>query len=351
MAFLSVPNVRIAGVSACVPMKEERCSDLSLLSEEECESFTSTTGVVARRIASTQICSSDLCFSAAQKLISDLEWNRNEIGCLIFVTQTPDYKIPSTSPLLQSKLMLPEACLTLDISLGCSGYVYGLSVIASIMSHGGVKKGLLLVGDTVSKTCSIQDKSTYPLFGDAGSATALEFTNDYSPILFNLNSDGSGSDVIKIEDGGSRNEMTPESFVYKDLSGGIWRNNLQLSLDGMDVFTFGISKAPLCVQELVDFYNIDIEGVDYLTLHQANMFMNERIRKKLKIAKEKVPSSIRNFGNTSCATIPLTMVTELGSQLRKEKLNHLICGFGVGLSWGSAFFETNKICCPALVEL
>ncbi|MDD4515958.1 ketoacyl-ACP synthase III [Massilibacteroides sp.] len=352
MAFLSIPNVRIAGISACVPKRIEQCSDLPILSKEESLNFINTTGVVSRRVADENMCSSDLCYYAAEKMILDLGWSRDSIDCLIFVTQTPDYIIPSTSPLLQTMLNLSETCLTLDISLGCSGYVYALNVISSLISHGSIKRGLLLAGDTILKTCSPNDKSTYPLFGDAGSATAIEFIeNDDSKLLFNLKSDGKGSDVIRIREGGFRNKATVDSFIMSSCSENILRNKLQLELDGMDVFTFGISKAPRCVQELLDFYDISIDSIDYFTFHQANLFMNERIRKKMKIPAEKTPNSIRDFGNTSCATIPLTMVTELRKQLLCRDLTHLICGFGVGLSWGSACFQTKNICCPDLIEI
>ena len=363
MAFLSIPNVRVSGISACVPSQEEPCSSLSLFDDEESFLFSKTTGVVSRRVAPRNICSSDLCLKAADVLLANLKWERL-VDCLVFVTQTPDYQIPSTSPILQKRLNLSDDCMTLDISLGCSGYVYGLSVLASLMSHGHLKKGLLLSGDTLfnsiersspdscrSKTCSQNDKSTYPLFGDAGTATALEYIEGTECISFNLKSDGSGSDVIKIRDGGYRNSVAVSSFTDKEVGIGISRNNLQLQLEGMDVFTFGISKAPSCINELTKFFNLNPDQIDYYTFHQANKFMNEKIRKKLKIPEDKVPSSIANFGNTSCASIPLTMVTEIKEDLKGKSLSHIICGFGVGLSWGSAYFKTDHIVCPDLIEI
>ena len=350
MAFLSIPNAAIAGISTCVPKQEEFCSEITLFSEEESSNFSKTTGVISRRVASPDICSSDLCYHAADKLLNNLQWDREEIECLVFVTQTPDYLLPATSPILQKRLGLSENCLALDISLGCSGYVYGLSVISSMLSHGNIKKGLLLAGDTISKTCSKNDKTTYPLFGDAGSATALEFQGGGN-FLFNLKTDGSGSNVIKIEDGGFRNPTNYESFKEIKIDGGISRNKLQLILEGMDVFTFGISKAPASIKELSEHFELNLESVDYFIFHQANKFMNEKIRKKLNLPVEKVPYSIERFGNTSCATIPLTMVTEMKDKLENNRLFHIACGFGVGLSWGSVYFETNKIIVPDLVEI
>jgi len=350
MAFLSIPNVAVTGISACVPKQEEFCSEFPLFSEEESLNFSKTTGVISRRASSPEICSSDLCYHAADKLLCDLQWNREEIDCLVFVTQTPDYHLPATSPLLQKRLGLSKNCLALDISLGCSGYVYGLSVISSLLSHGNIKKGLLLSGDAILKTCSKNDKTTYPLFGDAGSATALEFQGT-GELLFNLKTDGSGSDVIKIESGGFRNPVNPDSFKETKIDEGISRNKLQLILEGMDVFTFGISQAPANIKELAEHFKLNLENIDYFIFHQANKFMNEKIRKKLSIPAEKVPYSIERFGNTSCATIPLTMVTEMKDKLQNNALSHIACGFGVGLSWGSVYFETDKIVISDLVEI
>lgn len=351
MSFFSVGNVKITGVSACVPNEVEEVSAYPLFSQNDASNFSKNTGVLQRRKAQFGVCSSDLCLRAAEKLVEELNWNKSEIECLIFVTQTPDFTLPSTSTTLQSKLRLPTTCFALDISLGCSGWVYGLSVISSLLSHGGIKKGLLLAGDTILKVCSVTDKSTYPLFGDAGTATALEFSDNIDDkINFCFNSDGDGSEVIMIKDGGFRNPVNEKSFVKHTISEGIERSNLDLTLDGMDVFSFGISKAPESINKLIDHFSIELESIDYFTFHQANKFMNEKIRKKLKLPEEKVPYSLSDFENTSCATIPLTMVTQLRDKLTSNKLSHVACGFGVGLSWGSCYFHTDHIVCPELIE-
>lgn len=351
MSFLSVPYVKIAGISACVPGDIEEVNSLShLFTNGGGESFIQTTGVERRRKAGKDVCTSDLCFKAAEKLIEDLSWDKSDIDCLVFVSQTPDYKLPATSVILQDRLGLSTVCHTLDISSGCSGWVDALSVISSLMSHGSMKKGLLLAGDTLLKFCSPTDKSTYPLFGDAGSATALKFEQkEDNRINFSFNSDGEGYKVIMIEDGGYRNPVTEKSFEKVAISEGIERSKLDLVLEGMDVFSFGISKAPQSVKDLAAHFAIDMESVDYFTFHQANKFMNEKIRKKLKLPVEKVPYSLKAFGNTSCTTIPLTLVTQLKNELKSEKLSHIACGFGVGLSWGSCYFNTDHIVCSDIV--
>jgi 3-oxoacyl-[acyl-carrier-protein] synthase-3 len=315
------------------------------------DNFLNTTGIRARRKASNGVTTSDLCYAAAEKLIEELKWDKSEIDALVFVTQTPDYILPATSPILQSKLGLSKDCYTLDISLGCSGWVYALSALAALMQNGTICKGLLLAGDTILKMCSSEDKSTYPLFGDAGTATALVYDPSSTGLKFNLNSDGAGYETIIIRDGGYRNQPTAESFVQHSHGEGIERSNMNLELDGMNVFSFGISKAPKSVKGLIERFGIDKESVDLFTFHQANMFMNESIRKKLKIESEKCPYCMDEFGNTSCASIPLTLVTRRREQLISKKLNHIACGFGVGLSWGSVYFETDNITVPELIEI
>jgi 3-oxoacyl-[acyl-carrier-protein] synthase-3 len=355
MAFLQVNNVKISGFSACVPKQVEENANFPMFDSESYKNFVATTGIERKRIAVNDVCTSDLCVAAAEKLIADLNWNKEDIDFLVFVTQTPDYILPATSCVIQDRLGLSKDCYTLDISLGCSGWVYGLSVIASLLNqlidNEKNAKALLLCGDTPSKATSITDKSAYPLFGDAGTATALEFSENAQPILFNMNSDGSGYQAIIINDGGYRNPVSVSSFEKMQRGEGVELNNLQVYLEAMDVFAFGIKRAPESVNKLLERFELNKETIDYFTFHQANMFMNEQIRKKLKLEKEKVPYSLKNFGNTSSATIPLTMVTELNEKLKTEKLRHIACGFGVGLSWGSVFFETDKMICSDLVEI
>jgi 3-oxoacyl-[acyl-carrier-protein] synthase-3 len=355
MAFFSIPGIEMRGIACCVPSKKENNSDISILSSEEKEKLIVSTGIELRHLSTKDICSSDLCLQAAEKLIKDLQWDKDEIDVLIFVTQTPDYILPATSCILQDRLGLRESCYTLDISLGCSGWIYGLSVISSLlltycMGKEG-KKGLLLAGDTISKLCSVNDKSSYPLFGDAGTATGIEYRNETEGFKFQIGCDGNGFKTIIIPDGGYRNTINMDSFKEEKNSDGISRNKLNLILDGMDVFTFGITKAPDSVNQLIDYFTLDKDRIDYFVFHQANKFMNEKIRKKLKLPEEKVPYSLRGYGNTSSATIPLTIVTELKSSLINAKKEIIACGFGVGLSWGSVHFIADKLVCSDLVEI
>ncbi len=351
MASFRIQNVRMSGVAACVPKNRENNFEHKFFSKSVTEEFIKVTGVEERRIADTATCTSDLCVAAAERLLEDLQWSRDEIDVLVFVSQTADYILPVTSALIQDRLGLPKSCVAFDIPLGCSGYTYGTSVIAGLMSSTRMRKGLLLVGDTSSKRIGPRDKSAEPLFGDAGTATAFKYDETAPPLLFDLGTDGSGYESIIIPHGGMRNPITAESLQHTEISEGIERNSCHLVLEGMDVFSFGITKAPKTVNDLLTAHNIDKDSVDYFVFHQANMMMNKMIAKKLKLPPEKVPHSLQKFGNTSSATIPLTMVTELNEEASSKKCTWILCGFGVGLSWGTMWVETDSIACPPLVEI
>ncbi len=354
MAFIEVKNVSIKGVAAAVPERKEYNKDFPKLSGDQLEQYIKTVGVVERHCAihDGSLCTSDLCYSAAEKLLNELDWNREEIGLLVFVSHTQDYKLPSTACILQDRLGLSKETMAFDVPLGCSGFVYGLGIVGSIVSQGFIKKALLLVGNTQSIYASPEDKSTALLFGDAGSAIALEYNlSQEESILLHYQTDGSGYESLIVPDGGCRHPFNMHSMELEEFEEGIRRSRLHERMDGGSVFTFAFFNVPKSLKALLKQYEIDIESVDYLLLHQANRFMCDGIRKKLKLSEEKVPFNIDRFGNTSGTSIPLLMVTELQEQLRKQKLRHLSCGFGVGLSLGSACFCTDHIVVPDLIEV
>lgn len=352
MAFQRIENVRIAGVSACVPGKIESNRDSPVfLSGEDSEKFILTTGIKERRIASSGICSSDLCYHAAVKLIEEVGWNKSEIDCLIFISQTPDYIVPATSCILQDRLGLNSDCYSFDVTLGCSGWVYGLSIMASLLSGGFMKKGLLLVGETTTKTKSPLDKSTYPLFGDAGTATCLEYATDCAPMFFHSGTDGSKHKAIYIPDGAFRNPTTPDSLKSDEIEPGVIRNRLQYIMDGGSVFLFSITKPPQSIKVLLEKSGIDKDEIDYFLLHQANKIMIDKIVAKLALALDKVPTSYEHYGNTSMSSIPLTMITCKRNEILNSRLKILACGFGGGLSWSSGYFIIDRIACPELIEI
>jgi 3-oxoacyl-[acyl-carrier-protein] synthase III len=351
MAFIHISGVTIKGISACIPKLNVENKDYSGFTSGESEKIIAAIGVERHRMADQNTCASDLCFQAAERLIHELSWKKEEIDCLIFVSQTPDYILPATACLLQTRLGLRMEIAAFDISLGCSGWIYGLQVISSLLSHGYLRKGLLLVSETILKYCSEEDKSTFPLFGDAGAATALEYDKHDPGFKFHLGTDGTGYDALYIPDGGFRNQVSESSLEFVEIKPGIKRSPLQLVLNGMDILSFSISKAPESILMLSERFEIDLNTIDFFLLHQANRFINERIRNKLALPSEKVPYSLQKYGNTGPATIPLTMVSELSEHLRNNKTSILACGFGAGLSWGSVYFCTDKLICSEIIEI
>lgn len=344
MAFLEFKNVRIAGIAAGVPKKVVNNLEIKNLSKDyDSAAFVEMTGVKERRV--DDFTTSDLCFAAAEKLINDLGWDKQDIEALVFVSQTTDYFLPATACILQDKLGLSKQCYAEDVVLGCSGWVYGLSNVVSLMSCGSIKKALLLAGDAKRHS-----ESNDPLFGFAGTATALEYMEGSNCFQFHFGTDGSGYDAIIIPDGGSRNQVTEKSFEVEEIDGKKY-NRLQTRMKGMDVFSFGISTAPKSVKSLAERFGFDYQSYDYFVFHQANMKMNNMIEKKLKLDAEKVPSCMSYFGNTSSASIPLTIVTQLKGKFEDKPTKFICCGFGVGLSWGTVAFETNDIVVSDLVEL
>lgn len=351
MANWIIKNVKLVGVSACVPKKTLHTEDMTIFHGDECEKFLNTVGIKSRRIAPSGVCASDLCYEAANKLIAELDWDKNEIDALIFVSITADYRSPMTSCILQNRLGLSNACFTLDIPLGCCGYLHGTTVLSHLMSNGKIRKALLLCGDTCFQMSSPEDKSRYPIFGDAGTASAFIYDENAEDIISYSYTDGSGYKTIITPHSGFRHPVTPESFIMQDVGEGIRRAPIHSMLDGMEVFSFAISKAPKVIKELMEQQHIAQNDVDYFLLHQANRFINQQICKKLKIEPQKVPYNIEEFGNTSCATIPLLMVTRLQQELSTRQLNLIASAFGVGLTWGCINLKTDKIICPSLIEL
>ncbi|MBR3443824.1 MAG: ketoacyl-ACP synthase III [Bacteroidaceae bacterium] len=352
MSFLSIKNFRLVGLSAGVPENVIETNSYELLTQEQRNHLIQSTGVERRRLATTRQCTSDLCVAAAEKLMADLAWNREEIDLLVFASHTGDYKLPSTSCILQHRLGLSPECMAFDINHGCSGFLYGLSIIANLMSTGNFRKGLLLVGNTQSKNVSYQDKSTYMIFGDAGAVAALEYSADNGDSLdFHFKTDGSQLESVYIPHGGYRHPISPESFDVIDSGDGIKRNKTQLIMNGTDVFGFANKHLPKSVNALIEHYNIDIEkDVDYFVMHQANKFLCNKIKKKLGIPDEKAFFTYRDFGNTSGASIPLTMVVEMKEQLgTNAPKNILSTAIGGGFSLASAMIKVGKVHCSDLV--
>ena len=346
MAFLHFENVRIAGFAAGVPKHIGSNLDGSNISGDYSpEAFVEATGVLERHF-SDNLTTSDLGYEAAEKLILNLGWEKSEIEALIFVSQTADYIFPATACILQERLGLSKECYAADVSLGCSGWVYGLSYLSGLIDNGSIKKAILIAGDAKPIFHRVVD----PLFGHAATATALEYSTEAKGFFFHFGTDGSGYDAIIIPDGGSRNQASEKS-LKTEIIDGKEINRFMGRMKGMDVFAFGISTAPKSIKKLAEHYGFDYYASDYYVFHQANMKMNNTIVKKLKLDSAKVPSCMYHFGNTSSASIPLTIVTQLKGNIENKPTKFICCGFGVGPSWGTVAMETNNIVISELVEV
>ena len=342
MGFLAVKNTAIRAIYTSVPKQKVFTKDYEWVTIAERDLFAKTTGIIERRVASSTTTCSDLCFQAADELLNDLNC-RDQIDLILFVSQSPDYFLPSTAVILQDKLGLSKNTVAFDINLGCSGYVYGLTVIGQFLQNGNFRKALLLCGDKSTISTNYQDKSSFPLFGDAGSATLLEFDKSADEWFAHLASDGSGKDSIIIEHGHSRHPYGSVSDEYIEYEPGVIRTKKHLALNGMDVFNFALKEVAPSIRQMLENFEIKIDDIDHFVLHQANKLINESVRKKLKVIPEKVPFSIQNFGNTSSASIPLTICTCLKEKIESDQLTLLLAGFGVGFSWGSVVLKTSKI--------
>lgn len=350
MANLNFNNVKIIGISACVPQNVSSNHDLLIdYPIEEAEKIINNIGIIEKRYVDDDTTPSDLCFKAADKLLNEMNIDRSSIDILIFLSQYPDYRIPATAPILQDRLGLPKSTASFDISLACSGYVYALSNAFSYASQSGVNRVLLLVGETFSKLVSKDDKVNAPLYGDAGTATLIEKQSN-SDSTFSLFSDGSGYKSILIKAGGARNPATSKNILPEIKENGNIRADNQVYMDGLEVFNFTLKVVPSSVKDILELTSNNKDEIDFYLFHQANKFMIEFFVKKLKLDISKVPISLDTFGNVSSPTIPLTIVSRLKSDVHLKNKKLLLSGFGAGLSWGAAIINLENCHICDLIE-
>jgi 3-oxoacyl-[acyl-carrier-protein] synthase-3 len=342
VAELTLKHTAVKAIYTVVPKTIYKTIDYPFFSDDEAKMFSKTTGIIERRVANADVTASDLCYQAADALLEELNC-RNEIDLLVFVTQSPDYFLPASAAILQDKLGLPTTCMAFDVNLGCSGYVHGLLLANRYLQNGGLKKVLLLAGDKSTISTHEKDKTTFPLFGDAGSATLIEFDPNAEDWHLDAGTDGSGADSIIIPGGHSRNPYGTFDDSDFTIAPGLTRSLKHLHLDGMEVFNFALKNVPTSLKNVLNKADLSLDEVDYCILHQANQLITDSIRKKLKSSTEKFPTSIQQYGNTSSASIPLTICSELKEQLSTQKLKLLISGFGVGFSWATLLLNTEGV--------
>lgn len=336
MAYLQFEGVGITAMGAAVPKRVVHNREYTeVFTQEEANEIVDKTGIEERRFADADTCSSDLCLAAAERVIADNDINKDDIDLLVFISQTPDYRMPATSVTLQHRLGLPNKTIAFDINLGCSAFIYGLSVVYGLMEKSQLKKALLLDGETRSKVYSPRDRRSAFLFGDGGVAALIERDPKFGRSTFSLNSDGSRADLIMIPAGGYRHMSSEETVKEKVVDEfGNMRSEEQGYMRGGDVFNFVIREIPRDIKNTLAFVEKTVDDFDYVVFHQANNFINSYIAKKMKLDTNKIPSTIAKFGNTSSVSVPLTIVSELQGKLDGEK-ELLLSAFGVGMTWAT----------------
>ncbi|ANJ71602.1 ketoacyl-ACP synthase III [Ralstonia insidiosa] len=331
-------GVAIRGVASVLPRREiDNQRFEAEFGEESVRDVVKMIGVRRRYWVEEGVTAADLCFQAADKLLARLSWDKSTVDALIFVSQTPDYRLPATACVLQGRLGLGTACAAFDVNLGCSGYTYGLWLASSLIK-GGSRRVLLLAGDTISRTVSPSDRATAMLFGDAGTATAVEFDEHAGSSVFVLGTDGRGATNLMIPQGAYR-----KSEAHDERLEG--RDPTCLFMDGGEIFNFTLRSVPPLTADTLSFAGRAIDDVDGFLYHQANEFMLKHLARKSKISAEKFHTNIDQYGNTSCASIPLLMTTNLSEQLAASRMTLLMAGFGVGYSWGSALMDVGPLSC------
>ena len=322
--LINISNAFIECVSAFVSRKnisvEERLD--KLVSEKKFSRLKNGTGFESFSVAEDEIYSSDFCIAAAEKIFGNTNIKREDISAVIFVTQTANYFVPSAANFIQRKLNLSKNILAFDINLGCSGFVYGLYVAASMIQNLNGKI-LLLCGDTVTKIISKEDVSCLSVFGDAGSAAIISKKND-EKIFFNIQTFGELAEVI---------EMTKN-----------FNNKTFVHMDGATVMDFSLKYVPQNLIDLMNFAKIDFSEIEYFLMHQANKLILENLSAMLKIPTEKMPFMSGQIGNTSSASIPITL-TELKRLDKKINSLNVLSGFGVGMSVASAVVDLKDLIC------
>lgn len=339
MPVFKFDNIRIAGLACAVPKNIIRTESFKgLFGEEEVDKFILMTGVTETRRTSEHQTASDLGYTAANALLNNKNIVRNEIGALVFGTSSPDYRRPASAFVIHKRLGLSIETAVLDISLGCSSMIYGLQVVASMMNCSDIKKALLIVGDTAAKTTNPEDRASIMLVGEASVAILLEKSDGCEPVTSLVRSDGTGYRYLIVPGGGYRNlNASHEVLVCAD---GNKRSLHNSFMQGTSVFTFTISDIPKAIKDFWDLTNTTVDDYDCYAFHQANLYILKQIAKKLKIPLEKMPLSLVKYGNTSGASQVITLCDAYGNT-EGEEIKTLLCGFGVGLSWGVSSIVIN----------
>ena len=347
MANSTVDHVAIAGIAAAIPESVRTIDDeAEKFGAKEIRRIAKNLGVERRHVATGTMCASDLCHAAGERVLDALGWDRDTVDLLIFASVTSDHVAPATSCLLQDRLRLGKGCAAFDIPHACSGYVYGLWTASLLMTSGSIKRALVLAGDTVSRLTAPDDRSVAALFGDAGTATALQWVEDAPPMHFDLGTDGAGAENLIVRAGGFRAPRTAATSKRSGREGGNVRSDEDLYMNGTEIFAFTLREIPPLTRRVLDLAGWTYEDVDAFVMHQANRFIIDYLAKSLKIPAEKQVVDLVDVGNTSAASIPMALAGKLSARLRGGAERLVLLGFGSGLSWGGVALTCGPVVIP-----
>lgn len=297
------------------------------------EEIEAKTGIHKRYIAAPDECSSDLAAAAAEKLFAETGVDRNSIDYLLFCTQTPDYALPTTACLLQKRLELPTRIGALDFNLGCSGYVYGLSLADGLIRSGAAKRILFLTGETYTKLIHPDDRSLRTIFSDAATATLIEAVDEPTLLGFQFGTDGSGADTLFADKGGFRKPACGIKPRHRKR----WASDLYM--DGASLMSFTVGAIPDLVNQVCESAGVDKSQIDQFLFHQATLKMLELLRQAMSVPDRQLPVRLADVGNTVSCTLPI-LIDQLrdSGELKRDTWNALV-GFGVGWSWAGCLWK------------
>jgi len=323
---------RITKIAYALPAAVVRNAEIAAQSKWTADDILKKTGISERHIAGANETAADLAVLAARQIIGQ-DGELADIDLLVFCTQSPDYALPPSACLIQNRLGLSTHCAAFDFNLGCSGYIYGLAIVQSMLRAGVARKGLLLTGETYSKWFAREDVSVAAIFGDAGTATLVECTESPDPAIgpFLLGTDGTGARRLIVGGSGAR-PMTGDPLLAGMPADDSRRK--RLFMDGPEIFAFTTRAVPSAIAEYFSQHRLSWDDFDHVVFHQANRFMLEHLRRQCRIPEEKFVYCLELIGNTVSNTIPIALA-EL-QQVGKLQTGHrlLLVGFGVGYSWG-----------------
>ncbi len=332
----------ILAIEYALPKTTLKNEDLASLFENwTAVKIKNKTGIVSRHIATESETAADLGIVAATKVIAKKIVAKEEIDFIVCVTQSPDYKLPTTACIIQEKLGLSKMTGAFDINLGCSGYIYGLAVAKSLVETGVANYVLLITAETYTKYINPLDKSTRTIFGD-GAAATLVGHGGMEICGFDLGTDGSGKDYLIIPTGGARKQCTKETAKEIVIDGNV-RSEDNLFMSGADIFEFTVREVPSSVERIMKKECLKKENVDLFIFHQANQFILDFLVKIMKLDKQKFYTNFADIGNTVSASIPIAFKRAMDEGIVSSNQKIVLCGFGVGLSWGSTLIKTGEI--------